>query len=72
MTFLAVAARNRSFTAGEEKRKRRRSIAALMPGLIRHKGKGVRMRRSRDKSTRLRLASADGHLSEVGRGCGWS
>ena len=66
-TFFSVAARNRAFTTGEGRRKRRRSIAGLMPGLIRHRGKGVRMRRTRGKAATLRLASADGHLSRVGR-----
>jgi len=66
-TFFSVAARNRALTTGEGRRKRRRSIAGLMPGLIRHRGKGVRMRRTRGKAATLRLASADGHLSRVGR-----
>jgi len=66
-TFFSVASRNRNFTTGQGKRKRRRSIAGLMPGLIRHRGKGVRMRRSRGKATPLRIASADGHLSRIGR-----
>lgn len=67
-TFFSVAARNRSFTAGQGKRKRRRrSIGALMPGLIRHRGKGVRMARARGRQTGLRIASADGHLSRIGR-----
>jgi hypothetical protein len=71
-TFFSVASRNRNFTTGGGKRKRRRrrrrrSIARLMPGLIRHRGKGVRMRRSRGKAATLRVASADGHLSRIGR-----
>ena len=67
-TFFSVAARNRNFTTGGAgKRRRRRAIAALMPGLIRHKGKGVRMGRSRGRVARLRIASADGHLSRIGR-----
>jgi SRSO17 transposase len=66
-TFFSVASRNRNFTTGQGKRKRRRSIAGLMPGLIRHRGKGVRMRRSRGKATTLRIASVDGHLSRIGR-----
>jgi hypothetical protein len=37
-----------------------------MPGLIRHKGRRVRMRRSRGHAT-LRIASADGRLSRIGR-----
>ena len=66
-TFFSVASRNRNFTTVGGKRRRRRSIAGLMPGLIRHRGKGVRMRRSRGKATTLRVASADGHLSRIGR-----
>lgn len=66
-TFFSVASRNRNFTTGQGKRKRRRSIGRLMPGLIRHRGKGVRMRRTRGKAAALRIASADGHLSRVGR-----
>src|SRR5688572_8658735 len=62
-TFFSVAARNRNFTTANG---RRRKIAALMPGLIRHRGRNVRMRRSR-KSARLRIACADGHLSRIGR-----
>ena len=66
-TFFSVASRNRSFTTGEGKRRRRRSIGSLMPGLIRHRGKGVRMRRSRGRAATLRVASADGHLSRIGQ-----
>ncbi len=66
-TFFSVASRNRSFTTGEGRRAKRRSIARLMPGLIRHRGKGVRMTRSRGKATALRIASVDGRLSKVGR-----
>jgi len=62
-TFFSVAARNRTFTTDAGKR---RSIARLMPGLIRHKGRRVRMRRSRGHAT-LRIASADGRLSRIGR-----
>jgi hypothetical protein len=68
-TFFSVAARNRTFTTdGKRGRRRwmRKSIARLMPGLIRHKGGRVRMRRSRGQAT-LRIASADGHLSRIGR-----
>jgi SRSO17 transposase len=65
-TFFSVAGRNRSFTTGEGRRRRRRTIAGLMPGLIRHRGKGARMKRTRGKAATLRLASADGHLSRIG------
>lgn len=62
-TFFSVAQRNRNFTTANGKR---RKIAGLMPGLIRHRGKNVRMKRSR-KTARLRLACADGHLSRIGK-----
>lgn len=66
-TFFSVAARNRTFTTDAGKRRcNRKSIARLMPGLIRHKGRRVRMKRSRGHAT-LRIASADGHLSRIGR-----
>jgi len=61
-TFFSVAQRNRNFKTKNGKTRR---IAALMPGLIRHRGKNVRMKRSRGKAA-LRLASADGHLSRIG------
>jgi hypothetical protein len=38
-----------------------------MPGLIRHRGKRLRMTRSRGRTTTLRAASVDGRLSKVGR-----
>ena len=63
-TFFSVAARGRCFTTDNRKR---RKIAALMPGLIRHKGRGVRMRRSRGRVATLRIAAIDGHLSRIGR-----
>ena len=65
-TFFSVASRNRCLTTGEGKRARRRTIAALMPGLIRHRGTDVRMKRSRGKVARLRIASRDGRLSKIG------
>jgi SRSO17 transposase len=48
-------------------RRRRRKVATLMPGLIRHQGRDVRMKRSRGKVARLRIACRDGHLSHIGR-----
>jgi SRSO17 transposase len=65
-TFFSVASRNRNFTPCAGKRARRRSIARLMPGLIRHRGKGVRMKRSRGGHATLRIASVDGRLSKIG------
>lgn len=61
--FFSVAQRSRNFRTANGKT---RKIAKLMPGLIRHKGKSVRMKRSR-KTARLRVASIDGHLSRIGR-----
>ena len=61
--FFSVAQRNRNFTTHNG---RRRKIAALMPGLIRHQGKSVYMKRSR-RHAELRIAAADGHLSRIGR-----
>jgi SRSO17 transposase len=66
-TFFSVAARNRALTTGEGKRRRRRKIASLMPGLIRHQGVNLRMKRARGRTARLRIASIDGHLSRIGR-----
>ena len=62
-TFFSVAQRNRNFRTANGKT---RKIAGLMPGLIRHRGTNVRMRRSR-KTARLRIACADGHLSRIGK-----
>src|SRR5687768_770586 len=72
-TFFSVAARNRNFTAdsngrrGPVRRRRKRQIAKLMPGLIRHRGRNVRMKRSRGRTAVLRIAGAVGHLSRIGR-----
>lgn len=63
-SFFSVAQRNRNFTTANG---RKRKIARLMPGLIRHQGRSVRMMRARRKHARLRIASVDGHLSRIGR-----
>jgi SRSO17 transposase len=60
--FFSVAQRSRNFTTANGKR---RKIAALMPGLIRHRGQTIRMQRSRRRAV-LRMASVDGHLSRIG------
>ena len=62
--FFSVAQRNRNFTTANG---RRRKIAALMPGLLRHQGKSVRMKRARGKYAKLRIAAVDGHLSRIGQ-----
>ena len=64
LTFFSVASRNRSFTTDNGAR---RGIGSLMPGLIRHRGRAARMRRSRGRRATLRIASADGRLSKIGR-----
>lgn len=69
-TFFSVAARNRSFAPdrrGGKGKPKGKKIGRLMPGLIRYRGKNVRMRRTRDKVARLRIAGADGQLSRIGR-----
>ena len=62
-TFFSVAQRNRNFKTANGKT---RTIATLMPGLIRHRGKYVQMKRARGKTARLRIACADGRLSRIG------
>ena len=62
-TFFSVAQRNRIFTTDNGKR---RALKNLMPGLLKHRGRTVRMKRARGQAT-LRLAGADGHLSRIGR-----
>jgi SRSO17 transposase len=62
-SYFSVAAKNRRFTPdGGQGRK----IADLAPGLVRHRGTNVRMKRSRG-TAKLRIARADGHLSRIGR-----
>jgi DDE family transposase len=63
-TFFSVAQRGRNFTTPNGKR---RKIARLMPGLIRHRGRTVRMTRARGRHATLRIAAADGHLGRIGR-----
>ena len=63
-TFFSVAARNRNFTPCNRKR---RKIARLLPGLIRHGGRNVRMKRTRGKQATLRIADVDGHLARIGK-----
>ena len=63
--YFSVAAKNRSFRA-DGTRGRGRKIGLLAPGLIRHRGRNVRMKRSRG-TAKLRIVGADGHLSRIGR-----
>ena len=62
--FFSVAQRSRNFTTANGKR---RKIARLMPGLIRHQGKTVHMKRTRGRHATLRIAAVDGHLSRIGK-----
>lgn len=65
-TYFSVAAKNRSFRtrrAGE--RGGGRKIGLLAPGLLRHRGRNVRMKRSRGVA-KLRIVAMDGHLSRIG------
>ena len=64
-TYFSVAAKNRSFRV-DGARGRGRKIALLAPGLVRHRGKNVRMKRSRGVA-KLRIAGVDGRLSRIGR-----
>jgi hypothetical protein len=61
--FFSVAAKNRRFTPDGGKG---RKIADLAPGLVRHRGKNVRMKRSRGVA-RLRIVGVDGCLPRIGR-----
>jgi hypothetical protein len=64
-SYFSVAAKNRKFR-GEGERGHGRKIALLAPGLVRHRGKNVRMQRSRGIA-KLRVVGVDGHLSRIGR-----
>lgn len=64
-TFFSVASKNRNFRRDGEKGKGRK-IADLAPGVIRHHGRFVRMKRSRG-TAKLRIAAVDGQLSRIGR-----
>ncbi len=64
-TWFSVASKNRCFRR-EGERGRGRKIADLAPGLIRHHGRFVRMKRARG-TARLKIAQVDGHLSRIGR-----
>jgi hypothetical protein len=62
-SYFSVAAKNRRFTPARGKG---RKIAQLAPGLIRHQGRFVRMKRSRG-TAKLRIAMVDGYLSRIGK-----
>ena len=61
--WFSVASKNR--TLAREGRGRRRRIIDLAPGLLKHCGRNVRMRRARGWA-RFRLAMADGRLKGIG------
>jgi SRSO17 transposase len=61
-SWFSVASRNRNLTPAGG---RRRTIADLAPGWLRHHGQNVRMRRVRGYA-RLRIAALDGRLSRSG------
>jgi len=63
-SFFSVAQRNRNFTSDNGKR---RKIADLTPGLLKHEGRALRMQRSRGRRVKLRVAAVDGHLGKIGR-----
>jgi Transposase DDE domain len=63
-SWFSVASKNRCFRPAGKKG-RGKKIADLAPGLIKHHGRFVRMKRSRG-SARLKIAWVDGHLSRIG------
>ena len=63
--WFSVAAKNRNFRREAEKGKGRK-IADLAPGLLKHHGRFVHMKRSRG-TAKLKIAHIDGHLSRIGR-----
>lgn len=70
--FFSVAQRNRNFTTARRSipksaNGRTRRIAQLMPGLIRHQGRNIRMSRVRGKHATLRIACVHGELSRIGK-----
>ena len=67
--WFSVAAKNRRFRRDGETGHaagKCRKIADIAPGLLRHHGRFVRMKRSR-RTAKLRIARLDGHLSRIGR-----
>ena len=62
--WFSVASKNRTLTR-EGKRPRRR-IIDLVPGLLKHQGRNVRMKRARGWA-RFRLGMVDGQLKGIGQ-----
>jgi SRSO17 transposase len=63
--WFSVAAKNRCFRREGEKG-RGKKIRDIAPGLIKHHGRFVHMKRSRGRA-KLKIASLDGHLSRIGQ-----
>lgn len=62
--FFSVASKNRSFTA-DTGRRGKRQIRQIGPGLLKHAGHFVRMRRAR-RWVKMRIAKLDGCLAGIG------
>jgi hypothetical protein len=62
-SWFSVASRNRSLVRS---RGRSQKIGDLGPGVLKHRGKNVRMPRSRG-TAKLRIADVDGDLARIGR-----
>jgi SRSO17 transposase len=64
-SWFSVASKNRNFRREGTKGKGK-NIRDLAPGLLRHHGRFVRMKRSR-RCAKLKIATVDGDLSRIGR-----
>lgn len=64
-SWFSVASRNRNFRR-DQTRGKGRNIADLAPGLIKHHGRFVHMKRSRGQA-KLKIATVDGYLSRIGQ-----
>ena len=64
-SWFSVASKNRNFRRQGTKGKGK-NIADLVPGLIKHHGRFVHMKRARGRA-KLKIASVDGYLSRIGQ-----
>jgi SRSO17 transposase len=64
-SWFSVASKNRNFRRQGTKGKGK-NIADLVPGLIKHYGRFVHMKRARGRA-KLKIASVDGYLSRIGQ-----
>jgi SRSO17 transposase len=64
-SWFSVASKNRNFRRQGTKGKGK-NIADLAPGLIKHHGRFVHMKRARGRA-KLKIASVDGYLSRIGQ-----